>query len=137
MLAMEAIPDTFEAKQIDSRGRYRCPLCDVQTTADEVDAGWVFCPMLEDRPICLGCCLDYQNVARLEDYDTHPYRTLFDEASAKTGKKAGELRKICLSHQENILLAKLEKKPEEQTRQQLLNLLTTVRVRIKELSDKD
>ena len=68
---MEAIPETFKARNIERTGRYKCPLCEDQSTGDEVDTGWVLCPMLEGRPICLGCCLDYQNVARLEDFDAN------------------------------------------------------------------
>src|SRR5436190_2018867 len=99
---MEAIPETFGADQVDSKRQYRCPLCDVQTTADEVDTGWVLCPMLDSDPICLGCCLDIQNVARIEDFATHPYHDLFEDVSLKTGKEVTELRQICLIHQESI-----------------------------------
>jgi len=131
---MEAIPKKFEAGQIDPRGRYKCPLCVVQTTADDVDTGWVHCPMLNDRPICIGCCIDLQSVARVEDFATHPYRDLFDEVSLKTGKEVAELRQICLSHQEAITRANLEKELDEYTRKETIFLLTKISTRIKESS---
>jgi hypothetical protein len=131
---MEAMPETYEAKKVHPTGHYKCPLCDVQTTADEVDTGWVFCPMLDGEPICLGCCLDYQNVARLEDFTTNPYNDLFDEASHKTGNPADRLRRICLDHQEEILVARIGKEHEqEDIRRGLANLLSVVRLRKEEL----
>lgn len=129
---MEAIPETFEASQIDPRGRYKCPLCDIQTTSDEADTGWVHCPMLNDRPICLGCCLDLQNIARSENFMAHPYRGLFDEVGLKTGKDVTELRQICLRHQEAIVRADIEKDLDEYTRQETISLLAKISARIKE-----
>lgn len=126
---MEAIPETYKATDIDQTGRYKCPLCEDQTTGDEVDTGWVLCPMLQGKPICLGCCLDYQNVARLEDFDENPYHDLFDEAAEKTGKAAVALRRNCLAHQEEILQGRYKKEVDEGTRAEILRLLSTVRSR--------
>lgn len=100
---MNAVPERLASDEIDPAGQYVCPLCERQSTADAVDTGWVFCPMVGGEPICLGCCIDHQGVARSASFDEHPFRALFDEVAAKTGRPAESLRQICLQHQAEII----------------------------------
>lgn len=105
---IDATPRPVDAEQIDPTGRYKCPLCLVQTTASKPDIGWVFCPMIDNQPICVGSCLDHQNIANSQDFDGHPFRNDFDSLSERTGREVSELRLICLRHQESVLVAELE-----------------------------
>jgi hypothetical protein len=106
---MDAAPQHMSAHEADPTGRYNCPLCGAPTaTSPERDTGWVHCPMLDDDIICLGCCLDYQSVARSLNFLQHPAREDFDRLSMMTGKEVGELRRICMNHQVSVLEADLE-----------------------------
>lgn len=102
-MGRHAIPTYLTGQELDTSGQYKCPLCTVQTTSDKVDTGWVYCPMLNNHAICLGCCIDYQKVARSEDFDGHPFRDLFDTACQITNRQVSLLRKLCLIHQESIV----------------------------------
>jgi hypothetical protein len=119
-MSKPALPPKLMPEQVVQLGNYICPLCKTQITSDEVDVGWVYCPMLENQAICLGCCIDHQSVARSDDFDNHTFRGLFDDIVLLTGKNASELRRICLQHQEEVVKKQLDNgaKDEEQ-----LNLL--------------
>jgi hypothetical protein len=101
-MSKHAIPEYFTAQDLGIPG-YSCPLCRVQTTSDRVDTGWVYCPLLNNAAICLGCCSDYQKVARSETFDEHPFRDLFDVVRNLTRQSISSLRKTCLTHQEHIV----------------------------------
>ncbi len=107
-MSQDVIPPRLMPEEIVQLGIYDCPLCKAQNTLDEGDIGWVRCPMVDNRAICLGCCLDFQGVARSEVFDEHPYRDLFDDAAQLTDKSVDELRLICLRHQEEILRKRAE-----------------------------
>jgi hypothetical protein len=100
---MSIIPHRITSQSIDPQGRYRCPLCQSQTTGDKHNTGWVQCPMVGNRPICLGCCVDHQAAARADDFERHPYRSLFDVVARLTGAPVPTLRRTCLEHQSEIL----------------------------------
>ncbi|MGZ4161368.1 MAG: hypothetical protein ACXVNF_11335 [Neobacillus sp.] len=52
--------------------------------------------------------MDYQSVARSENFETNPYNNLFTEEIAQlTHILPNELRVICLKHQEELILAQL------------------------------
>lgn len=97
------IPPVFKADQIAGQVPYICPTCHVQSTAEEADPGWVNCPMVDNKPICLSCCIDFQKAARADDFEDHPLFDLFDDLSRTDGRLTGELRKLCLLHQEHIV----------------------------------
>ena len=100
---MDAIPEFRTAQDWGLSASYRDPLCGAQSAADEVDPGWVMCPLVDNAAIALGCCLDYQIVARAIPFEEHPFRDLFDNAAALTGKRVVDLRQTCLAHQSHIL----------------------------------
>ena len=100
---LHAIPEVHTAEEIGREGVYRCPLCRVQTTRDPADPGWVFCPMVDHEPICLGCCIDHQKAARARDFAAHPLSDLFTALSRRTGRPVDDLRRVCLVHQASLL----------------------------------
>jgi hypothetical protein len=130
---MDAAPDTVAARVVDPSGRYRCPLCAAQSTSSDPDIGWVACPMIGDEYICLGCCLDYQYVARSERFDEHPYREDFDRIAQKAGKDVRTLRLICMRHQESVLVADLERGVRPDVERGVRELLEEVRGRVAEI----
>lgn len=100
---MNAIPPVVPAREVDPTGKYRCPLCKVQSTGDEADTGWVECPMLRGKMICLGSCIEHQAVARSDDFERHFDRALFDELSSSAQRSVAELRQVCLVHQLEVI----------------------------------
>lgn len=132
-MVMDAAPRAVTAREIDPTGRYKCPLCTAQTTGSAVDIGWVFCPMINERPICSGCCLDYQSVAVSEDFDGHPAREDFDNLSHRTGLGVERLRLVCLEHQESVLLDELGRNEYPHLESAMRELLARVRARIESL----
>ena len=120
-----AVPKVLSAAQLDPTGRYRCPLCEAQSTAEEADPGWVSCPLAQNA-VCFGCCVDYQSVARATDFSVHPWRDLFDLAAEKTGKDVAAPRRVCLGHQEEITQRGLEAAKDERTRRKLVDLLAEI-----------
>src|SRR5262245_19078048 len=91
--------------------------------------------MIEQTLICLGCCLDYQGVARAEDPSSHPDWELFDHLSKDSHKEVPTLRRLCLKHQEGILVAKLERSGVASNNTSIKPLLDQVRSQIKSLGD--
>lgn len=134
-MVMDATPKEVSAKEIDPTGRYRCPLCMAQTTRSVPDIGWVLCPMIDNRPICSGCCLDYQSVAVSYDFDGHPSREDFDALAGKTGKGVPTLRLTCLQHQESVLIARLKEDKYPHFVPTMHELLATIRIRMKSLDE--
>ncbi len=53
--------------------------------------------------ICLGCCIDYQAVARSPHLDEHPDRGLFDALSQEVGRPVHDLRWVCIRHQIQVI----------------------------------
>ena len=105
---MQAIPRVVPGRVVDPTGRYRCPLCSVQSTGDDADTGWVRCPMMADRMICLGSCIDHQAVARAENFEDDPERDLFFSVSEISGSPVTDLRRICMEHQVAVIDLRLE-----------------------------
>lgn len=131
---MDAAPRHISAHEVDASGRYRCPLCGAPTaTTEEGDTGWVHCPMLDDKIICLGCCLDYQSVARSDNFSRHPCREDFDRLSKMTNKDVTTLRRICMEHQVCVLQADLEQGDEPAIERGMHDLLFALRTRLKSL----
>lgn len=131
---MDAAPRHISAHEVDPSGRYECPLCGAPTrTTPERDTGWVHCPMLNDQVICLGCCLDYQYVARSLNFSEHPSREDFDRLASVTGKNVTELRRTCMEHQISVLEADLESGDQPELERGMRELLWTLRSRLASL----
>jgi hypothetical protein len=110
---MNAIPKWVPGRAVDPTGRYHCPLCETQATGDEADTGWVHCPMLDGRMICLGSCIDYQKVARSEAFAHHPERILFESLATRQSRSVTVLRRTCLDHQLEVVDEKLREGRED------------------------
>lgn len=106
---MYVFPSPTAGGAIDASGKYRCPLCVVQASDDVVDTGWVRCPMVDDKWICLGCCIDHQGAARSKSFATHPDLRLFEKIAKNRTCSIDVLREKCLQHQlvvaEELMLA--------------------------------
>ncbi len=105
---MYSIPRYSSGYEVDPEGRYTCPLCGSQATGDAVDTGWVSCPMLDGKVICLGSCIDHQAAARSEDFQSHPDRELFDELTRRSQVTAHKLRSLCMHHQIEVIDEQLQ-----------------------------
>lgn len=105
---MHAIPPVVSGRKVDPTGKYKCPLCKVQSAGDDADTGWVACPMVKNHMICLGSCIDYQKVARSSEFAEHPEHDLFEELSKVAGSSVDALRGTCLRHQIQIIDGQLE-----------------------------
>jgi hypothetical protein len=106
---MNIIPNIYKASEVEAGKKYICPLCEVQSTSDEHDTGWVACPMLNGKAICLGCCIDYQAVARSTDFEMNEYYDLFLKQTLLDHQGSTDsLRLICLKHQKEMLENKIE-----------------------------
>jgi hypothetical protein len=100
---MNAIPQITSGLELDPTGEYACPLCKVQRAGDEVDIGWVECPIADNQMICLGSCLDYQAAARALSFATSAGRELFGRITKRTRQVENDLRATCLRHQASVI----------------------------------
>jgi len=100
---MNAIPRNVPGTELPEGLRYQCPLCRSQLAGDEADTGWVKCPLVGGRAICLGCCIDYQSVARSDDFEFHSYQELFIALARESGEAVGTLRRRCMQHQLEVI----------------------------------
>lgn len=100
---MNAVPPVIPGLEVDPTGRYACPLCKVQRASDEVDTGWVACPMVRGQMVCLGSCLDYQAVARSSAFETHYDYPPFIQLEQEARQLKRGLRTICLRHQAELI----------------------------------
>jgi len=115
---LNAVPSRYTAAELDLGPRAECELCHTR----DAERDWVLCPLVHGRPICYGCCLDLQGLARSGDFDTNPFRGLFDDLARKTGSTAGALRLRCLEHQEAIVAEQLRDPEPADERDELTEL---------------
>lgn len=97
ILAPDGIPGHLVASECGAT--YKCPTCHVQGASDEVDIGWVRCPMLEGQYICVGCCIDFNQATRWEPMHADMNYPDFVTAARRAGRSVTELRIVCLRHQ--------------------------------------
>lgn len=102
-----AVPRRYTAREVGVAPDAPCALCGTRETNSEVEQEWVRCPMVRNRPIGLGCCLDHQDVARAEAFESDIYRDLFDTLSRRTGRSVSILRLQCLQHQQEIIAERM------------------------------
>jgi hypothetical protein len=110
---VNAVPHVVPGFEVDPTGKYLCPLCKVQRAGDEVDTGWVACPMVDNEMICLGSCLDYQAVARSSAFETHHDRRLFSKLAREARQTEQGLRAVCLRHQAKIIEDQLHSRTDD------------------------
>lgn len=67
--------------------------------------------MLGGAPLCLGCCIDQQGIARAEDISRHPFRDDFDKFAAVAGKSLIVARMTCMAQQVEVLGEQTAEKP--------------------------
>ena len=81
---------------------WHCPYCHSESpTQNDDDIGWVPIP-IESSPqryMCLGCCEDIHSTCASDDFDSHPYKGIVEEAAKHEGYTVNEFRIICLQHQ--------------------------------------
>lgn len=102
-----AVPRRYTAKEFGLAPDAACAICGTRETDPELEQEWVRCPMVRNGPIGLGCCLDYQGVARAEAFDSDVYRDLFDTLSRRTARSVATLRLQCLQHQQEIIAERM------------------------------
>lgn len=49
--------------------------------------------------MCLGCCEDIHSTCASDDFESHPYKDIVDEAARDEGYTVDEFRKLCLQQQ--------------------------------------
>ena len=123
--AYSAIPRRFSAKELALRPDSACALCGTRETDISIQRDWVLCPLVSNKAICLGCCLDYQGLARATDFATDVYRGLFDDLARRMDRSVDELRLVCLNHQQEIIGEQLRDATPTET-QELLSLAARV-----------
>jgi hypothetical protein len=102
-----AVPRRYAATELGMKQDAACALCGGRELDPEIPQDWVRCPMVRDRPIGLGCCLDYQGVARAQDFESDALRDLFETLSRRTNQSVAVLRLQCLRHQRQIVSERL------------------------------
>lgn len=123
---MIVVPKQVSGRHVDPSGKYRCPLCEVQGTGDSEDPGWVSCPMVDGKMICFGSCVEYQKVARAEDFESHYDRNLILQLSSRLVRDAVELRATCVRHQIEVATDQLAEAPGNNRLRDLRNSLNVV-----------
>ena len=121
-MSINAVPERYTSAELGCARDAPCPLCRTCETDEGIDRLWVVCPLVGGRPICEGCCLDYQGLARSEVFDDDPVRGLFDDLSFRTGMSVSALRRKCLEHQQEIVSDQLGRVISADERDALLSL---------------
>jgi hypothetical protein len=78
--------------------------------------------MVDNVPICYGCCLDLQDLARTLGFEADPFRDLFDKVATVTNRGVRELRQTCLDHQQELIDRQLESATDPEERDALIGL---------------
>ena len=121
---MNAIPPSAPIPHV-ADSVYRCPVSGTPATGVDARERWVRCPLVNNRVIFIGSCLDLQAVARSKDFWNHVYVGMFEKLAAQSGTATAELRRVCLTHQVEVLQEMLTDPSEEtQLVQELLNQVT-------------
>lgn len=116
---LNAIPRRYADAELGLSRAAECLLC---RTSDLIEREWVLCPLVGGKPICLGCCLDLQRLARAVDFYEDPWRDLFEEVARQTGLPVATLRLRCLEHQQEIVADELNSSLPTDDRDEILHL---------------
>ncbi|KAA0248782.1 MAG: hypothetical protein EDX89_24500 [Acidobacteria bacterium] len=84
-----------------------------------------------DKFICLGCCLDYQAVAR-KGLEAHPFADLFLSLAATQDTEVESLRRVCLLHQATVLDAQEARQDDPAERKEIQSLRRYVAAALEE-----
>jgi len=106
---VNAVPDRIRSSQLD--GIYICPV-DKTSSSENEQTKWVKCPMLKNKHVCYGSCLDLQNIARYKRFYDDPEIKIFEKIGKREQLSVSYLRSICLKHQRETL-SEMMSKPEE------------------------
>ena len=80
---------------------YFCPGCN-ENTQNNIDIGWVECPLVPKNKICLGCCLDISNACETLDQDK-VFKDIISEYSLELDLSHNLLTQTCLNHQIELI----------------------------------
>lgn len=133
-MSMNAVPPRVTAAQLGIDENQACPACGTQDTTRS--RRWVRCPMLGHSAICYGCCLDLQDLARAPDFDSDPFRDLFDRLASDTGREVRELRQLCLGHQQELISVQLSSSASSEEQDALIALAARVSAAAREVSSE-
>jgi hypothetical protein len=75
--------------------------------------------MIQNEIICLGCCIDYQAVARSIKFASHPSRDLIEKIAGSSGRSVPDLRRTCMAHQLSVIGERLEEGTDKEELTQL------------------
>ncbi len=100
---MHAIPVYFSKKEFKEQKDFTNKLCHYDTLDTVPSDDWVKCPLIDNNPISLGCCIDFQSAARAKDFKNYTLRYLVEDFSKKDGNSIESVRVKCLKHQMEIL----------------------------------
>lgn len=107
---------------------YTCPNCGAENTAAVDSPGWVSCPILDGKFMCVGCCTDV-SYAAMKDIDDTLRNYALDEIAATSGKNKSDARIVCLRHQIEMLRSRVRESSEPTTsRKSDENLLEKLQV---------
>jgi len=132
-VSYHAVPRIYKAEELGLKQKDPCALCGSREIDPSITRDWVRCPLVDDAPICLRCCFDYQAVARSEDFDSHPFRGLFDYLSKRIRRSVPYLRMTCLQHQQETVAENLPNATSESDEAGLIGLAGRVAQAIRTL----
>lgn len=94
-MAVNAVPRRLRSVEIPEG--YKCPVNGVSSSRDD-DVRWVACPLFLGDFISYGSCLDLQGLARSEEFESDPYRDMFEDIAKQRGASLAAVRMQCLCH---------------------------------------
>lgn len=100
---MHAIPVYFSRGELKKQKDFTNKLCHYDASDAAPSDDWVKCPLVDNNPISLGCCIDFQSAARAKDFENYALRYLIEEFSKKSKRSKEFVRVKCLKHQLQIL----------------------------------
>lgn len=121
------MPKVLNSSEINEKGKYIDPLCKAQANTDAVDGGWVYCPMIHNKLIALGCCIEAQTVALSSDFHKALDFEIFGDAQLLTSLPLTKLRAACLEHQVSLIIEELSKTDDKKDKEELNQLLSEIR----------
>ncbi|MGE4211746.1 MAG: hypothetical protein AB7F87_21470 [Oligoflexales bacterium] len=128
--------NTIPAKDVDPTGQYECPLCEVQKTSSIPDTGWILCPMIGGKAICLGCCFDYQSITRSPRYDSHPFLPDLELLATANNNDISKMRLACLRHQIQLCLDDIQETKDAIKKKAFVDRIKDLEMIISDLEDK-
>lgn len=117
-MTINAVPKRMCSSQLPEC--YTCPI-DRVTKSSDGKARWVRCPLVSEKFISYGSCLDLQGLARSEEFYSDSFVDLFENIAEQRGISMGSARVICLRHQSDLLTEMLAL-PEEDSKEVRLEL---------------